>query len=309
MEMKLYYCHNQIDRAGNLRKDEVWLSGQLKSPQALLMPYWRSKSLLSADHSSLGYLLLRQSEHVFSAASETIFLGLDNDRPIFAADLSCHELEEASQLVGIGEFQDLRKVAPQLSQEQASLAAYARGLMQWHKSHAFCSHCGSRSAVIQGGHARECANEACKTMCFPRLDPAIITLIEHIPEHGDPVCLLGVHDTPSGRFCTTLAGFVEPGETLEGAVEREMMEEVGLVVKDIRYVASQPWPFPASIMIGFTAKSDSLKFTLDKDEVPNAAWFTAKELLDASKAKKFSLSKTDSIARFLIENWIYKNIS
>lgn len=307
--MKLFYCQNPIDRAGNLRKDETWLSDQFKSPQALLMPYWRSKSLFSASLDSLSYLLLKQSEHIFSVTTETIFLGLENERPVFAVDLSAYELEEASQLVAAGEFHDLRKVATRLPQEQASLAAYARGLIHWHKTHAYCSHCGSKSEAIQGGHARQCTNQACKAMCFPRLDPAIITLIEHTPQHGEPMCLLGIHDTPAGTICTTLAGFVEPGETLEGAVKREMMEEVGLAVNNVRYVASQPWPFPASIMIGFTAESDSLEFTLDRDEVPNAAWFTAKELLDASQTGKISLSKIDSIARYLIESWISKNIA
>lgn len=304
MDTKLFYCQNQIDRAGNLRKDEAWLTDQINSAQTLLLPYWRSKSLFSDDHE---VLFIEYSEHIFSAATEIIFLGLENERPVFAIDLSGHELEEASLLAGAGEFQDLRKVAPQLPREQASLAAYARGLMHWHKTHAFCSHCGSKSTSIQGGHARKCSNTNCEALCFPRLDPAIITLIEHTPEHGEPLCLLAIHDTPEGTICTTLAGFVEPGETLEGAVKREMMEEVGLNVKNIRYVASQPWPFPASIMIGFIAESDSLEFTPDQDEIVHAAWFTARELREASRTNQISLSKTDSIARFLIESWIDNN--
>lgn len=303
----LSYSHSRIDRAGNLRKDEVWLAKQQNSHQARIIPYWRNQNLVLSSGISFQSITIEKSEHIFLMASEIIFLGLESERPIFAVDLSGYEEDKVLELAGSGEFHDLRKIATLLDHEEASLLAYGRGLMNWHKTHAYCSHCGSKSMSTEGGHSRKCTNATCNALCFPRLDPAIITLIEHIPAKGEPLCLLAVHDTPVGKICSTLAGFVEPGESLEGAVQREMMEEAGLLVKNIEYVASQPWPFPASIMIGFKAESDTLDFKLDKDEIQNAAWFSAKELMTARETGEMRLSKEDSIARFLIEDWITKN--
>jgi NAD+ diphosphatase len=197
----------------------------------------------------------------------------------------------------MGRFEDLRQVAAGLPANDAAILAHARGLMHWRLRHGFCGVCGHGCEPRSAGHAMVCTG--CGAQHFPRTDPAVIMLVVR-----EDRCLLG-HSTrfPKARMFSTLAGFVEPGETLEEAVRREVEEETAVKVGDVRYHSSQPWPFPSSIMLGFHAEGLSDEIAIDPEELQEARWFTLAELRDP-EAHGFALPRRDSIARRLIEDWM-----
>ena len=238
---------------------------------------------------------------------QLIFLGLDHQGPLFALDLSHHRDEQASDLLDAGEFIDLREVAWLLDAQQAAKLAYARGLAFWNRHHRYCGACGSPTLGENGGHVRRCVNEACGRLHFPRTDPAVIMLVEDTRDPARPRCLLGRNARFPSRMVSTLAGFVDPMESLEETVAREVYEECGIHVSDIEYQASQPWPFPSSIMLGFRARATSFDISVDGDEISEAHWFEAAELLEFGEwgddGDGFSLPRRDSIARYLVESW------
>jgi NAD+ diphosphatase len=217
---------------------------------------------------------------------------------VFAVDMS--EAEDPLPLLpdGLGSFVDLRAVGGgRLPQTDASLLAHARGLMHWRTKTRFCGVCGEACEPRTAGHMLACT--ACGTQHFPRTDPAVIMLV-----HREDRILLG-HSTrfPSTRMYSTLAGFVEPGESLEEAVRREVLEEVGVEVGAVHYHSSQPWPFPANIMLGFYGEALTERITIDPTELADARWFTRDELRDPD-AHDFKLPRGDSIAWHLIEDWL-----
>jgi len=170
--------------------------------------------------------------------------------------------------------------------------------MFWHARHQFCGSCGAPTQMRDAGHMRTCLNHKCNLEHFPRTDPAVIMLV-----HQGDKCLLATHGRLKKGTYSTLAGFVEPGETLEHAVRREVLEEAGIKVGEVRYAGSQPWPFPTALMMGFYAKAESTEISLDDDELLDAQWFTRDDLRNFS-SKERSLSSKDSIARCLIEGWL-----
>ena len=177
------------------------------------------------------------------------------------------------------------------------MLAHARGILYWHRNQRFCGACGAGTVAADGGHHRTCTG--CATVLFPRIEPAVITLVE-APPGGPRRCLLGLHR--GGRSFSTLAGFVEIGESLEDAVRREVYEEVGVRVADVAYQASQAWPFPAGIMLGFRAVALDDRVRPDGDEVIEARWFTRAELLDRDRTAGH---QSDSIESFLVESWLH----
>jgi NAD+ diphosphatase len=179
------------------------------------------------------------------------------------------------------------------------MLAYARGLMHWHARHRFCGVCGSPTESAEAGHVRRCTNPACAAMHFPRTDPAVIVLVTD----GSRALLGRQKSWPPGMH-SVLAGFVEPGESLEDTVRREVHEETGIVVDEITYHSSQPWPFPSSIMLGFTARAATTALHVDPDELESAAWFEREFLLNSPENESFKLSRRDSIARRLIDDWL-----
>jgi NAD+ diphosphatase len=217
---------------------------------------------------------------------------------VFALEVG-GEAAEPPDLSRWGRFTDLRQVGPILAREDAALLAYARGLMLWHRRHRFCGNCCAATRACEGGHQRRCMNEACGLTHFPRTDPAVIMLVTS----GDKALLGRQKAWPAGMH-STLAGFVEPGESLEEAVAREVMEEVGVAVEEVRYHSSQPWPFPASIMLGFTARATGESLRIDSDEIERAAWFTREELRNSPEDERLKLPRRDSIAYRLIRDWI-----
>jgi NAD+ diphosphatase len=223
---------------------------------------------------------------------DLIFLGLFRDRPAFA--LSIDGTVDAP-FRELGEFHDLRFLGSVLPADDANLVAHARALVLWHASQIFCGICGSSARACAAGNSRICLNENCRREIFPRVDPAIIVLVTD----GER-CLLGRQASwPEGRY-STIAGFVEPGESLEDAVRRETFEETNIHVGEVRYHSSQPWPFPSSLMLGFVARAESMDIVLNDGELEAAQWFTRKELRSGFPKLPFRIS----IARRLVDDWL-----
>jgi NAD+ diphosphatase len=233
--------------------------------------------------------------------SETVFLGLDTYQlPCFAIDVSHHDVPPEFHSTAM--FDDLRRVGPLLSDHDAAILAYARSLIFWNKHHQYCGICGSPTHSRKGGHERRCSNSDCGAPHFPRTDPAVIMLVHDGKDH---IVMGRQYDWPPGR-CSVLAGFVEPGESLEDSVAREVFEEVGLEVCDIAYHSSQPWPFPSSIMLGFTAKAVTFDIKIDEEEIAEARWVSREEILNTPEDATFTLPRRDSIAYRLVQDWARK---
>ncbi|MDH5500087.1 MAG: NAD(+) diphosphatase, partial [Gammaproteobacteria bacterium] len=237
-------------------------------------------------------LLDRDAAATYLDPGELIFLGVFRDHPAFAFRIDS-SIEKP--LDGLGEFHDLRYLGSILPPDEANLAAHARALVIWHSRQKHCGMCGSPSRAQCGGNTRICTDPACAQTIFPRVDPAIIVLVSNGPQ-----CLLGRQSSwPEGRY-STIAGFVEPGESLEDAVRREVLEESNIDVHDVSYHSSQPWPFPSSLMLGFTASAASSEIVLNDGELEDARWFTRKELQSGFPKLPYRLS----IARRLVDDWL-----
>ena len=283
-----------VDRATGLRTDPVRLAEAWGRPKTRVLPVWRSKHIVVSEQPSrvafVGPDRFRSRDR-----DNAILLGQVDGATFFAVDVS--EVDEPLDELGLDDvhaIMGLREVAPLLSQSDGALLAYANGMMSWHRRHRFCSACGAATASAHAGHVRECP--ACEELHFPRTDPAVIMLVTD----GDE-CLLGRQTAWPHKVYSTLAGFVEPGESLEEAVAREVQEEAGIRVSDVRYHSSQPWPFPGSLMLGFTAVATTRDIELQTDELEDARWFTRDELRAAEEVR---LPSQISIARRLIEDWL-----
>ena len=292
------YAGSPLDRAGLRRDDAAWVEAQLADPASLFVVVWRSKTLITAADSPAGVFLTgAEARESRVAGGPWAFLGLRGERAVFAVDISA--TEDPATLVSGSEtrFEDLRALAGRLPADDASIFAHARALMYWRSRHKFCGVCGGTCAPRSAGHALECAQ--CGSQHFPRTDSAVIMLV-----HRDDRVLLGHSQRfPNTTMYSTLAGFLEPGESLEEAVAREVLEEVGVTVGAVHYHSSQPWPFPSNIMLGFYAEGLSEAITLQEDELRDARWFSRAELRDPA-AHGFQLPRIDSIARRLIEDWM-----
>lgn len=193
--------------------------------------------------------------------------------------------------------QGIRSVGSQLEVTEAGLAAHAVGVANWHHRHPRCSRCGEATVPDQGGHVRTCPS--CGAQHFPRTDPAVIMLATDEQDRA----LLGRQPVwPAGRY-STLAGFVEPGESLEDAVRREVYEEAGVAIGGVQYGGSQPWPFPSSLMLGFFARATSPAIRVDGNEIEDARWFTRDEVTRMTARGDLALPGRLSISRWLIEQW------
>ena len=292
-----------IDRAGVLRSQLPKLESFLDDPQSLIVPVWRDNPLLlrhgegSAARVTLEILELSGARALLDERFELVFLGVLEERGVFAVDLSSlGDPMTLPALRGAAEFADLRMAGMLMPEGDAALAGYARGLLSWHRRNGFCPACGSATAARRGGHVRVCTNESCKLEHFPRTDPAVIVLVQD----GDR-CLIGrQRGWPAGLY-STLAGFVEPGETLEMAVEREIEEESGVRVTDVKYFASQPWPFPQSLMLGFTATAATTELRMDTEELEDLRWVTRDEL---RKPEGFWVPTSYSLASKLLRHFL-----
>jgi NAD+ diphosphatase len=230
-----------------------------------------------------------------------VLLGQEDETAVFALDLSALETPFDSLALDAAQYKflDLRAFGALLDRRDGSLLAYAKAMMHWHSRHRFCGVCGSPTVPVEAGHVRHCTNAACKTSHFPRTDPAVIMLVTD----GEN-CLLGRQKIwPAGMY-STLAGFVEPGESLEEAVAREVYEEAGIEIDCVTYHSSQPWPFPASIMLGFHAAAKTRDIRVDGAELEDARWFSRDWLRRTEDGPEFRKPRKDSIARRLLEDWL-----
>jgi NAD+ diphosphatase len=294
-----FFTGSSIDRVGHLRRDQQWLTDQLASPKTLLIPVWQGQNLFTdeADPAPVMTSAIELKELVGEIRT-TILLGVDENHTYFAVDLPVDKKVRHDLLAGFGRPHSLRQAAGMVDSRQAGLLAFANAMTHWHRSTAFCGVCGSRNISSEAGHLLTCSNQDCRRQHFPRTDPAIIVLVTN----GDS-CLLGRQPVWPPDLYSTIAGFVEPGESLEQAVAREVQEETGVVVKSVTYTSSQPWPFPGSIMLGFYATAETVTLQVDGDELEDARWLTRDKMLDELKARSLRLPSTFSIARRLIEDW------
>jgi NAD+ diphosphatase len=299
-----------LDRAAAWRKDAKLLAEALG--RGWILPVWRGKVLATAD-GSLAWL--RAGDPALLLAREPLFLGLDGDQPRVAVDLSDWEPEAGADAVQAGfmdptvqhhpalstevGFHELRGLMTRLSPREAELAATGKALVQWHRSHGFCAACGAASVLAQGGWQRDCP--ACGAHHFPRTDPVVIMLVTR----GNSVLLGRSPGWPEGMF-SVLAGFVEPGETLEAAVRREVLEEAGITCGAVGYLASQPWPFPASLMIGMRTEATSSAITIDPEELEQALWVSREDVVQvlAGLHPMIRPPRRGAIAEFLLSNWL-----
>ena len=271
-----------LDRAPLERKRPEWLAEQRANPEARAILMSERGIWIDGSH-----LLLA------SPTSDALFLGLAGETPLFADDVSDAEPAE-------GEPAGLREAATELPAGEAALAGYAGSLLAWHRRHRFCANCGTPTEQRDGGHERHCP--ACDAHHFPRTDPVVIVRVEDAEDR----LLLGRQARwPDGRF-SLLAGYVEPGETLEEAVRREVLEESGVVLGEVSYLASQPWPFPSSLMLGFSALATDGEVPAPGDgELAEVRWFEREELERAARGEgELALSPPYSIARRLIDAWL-----
>jgi len=198
----------------------------------------------------------------------------------------------------LGALRDLRNVGVAVAPPVGALLAYARAMIYWERRHRFCGDCGHPTRSTEGGFVRTCTNEACGKQIFPRTDPAIIVIVQS----GDRCLLARQPSWPPGRY-SIIAGFVEPGESLEDAVKREVREEAGIEVSEVYYQSSQPWPFPSSLMVGFMATAATTEFNLFDNELEEARWMTRPQIAEELRAGQLKLPPGLSISRRLIESW------
>lgn len=301
-----------LDRAAHLRgqTDQAKL---LCDEAASVMAVWRGKPLITGQ-GDLSICWLPLDHPFLEDAAPLTFLGLDEAGPRFARDMSSWEPAQQAETLGAfldlseqtsddlpdgSRFAELRMIMTHLSARDAELAATARGVFEWHRTHSFCAKCGAKSTLTQGGWQRDCP--ACGRHHFPRTDPVAIMLIT-----DGNACLLGRSPGwPEGMY-SCLAGFIEPGESVEAAVRREVFEEAGVKVGDVTYLASQPWPFPGSLMIGCHGHAVSRDITIDPAEIEDARWFTREEVMEAFGGRHPVLlpARKGAIAHFLLSNWI-----
>ena len=286
------YAGQGFDRAAPKRQDAAWLAAQRGHPGTRLL-------LMSALEVMIDEMapraLWHSVEELGREVPETaVFLGVDGEVSLFAADL---ELPAPNG----GRYVELRTVGATLPAQEAGLCAYARALAVWHGRNRFCGVCGGSTEIRHGGHMRQCG--ACGAQHFPRSDPAVIVLVIHGDASQGERCLLGHSPRFPDKLYSTLAGFVEPGESLEETARREIFEEAGVELYDLCYRSSQPWPFPASLMLGFRARARSDRLNIDRHELLDAGWFTRAELSDPER-RPIKLPNPDSIARHLIEDWL-----
>jgi NAD+ diphosphatase len=298
------FANGPLDRSGHRRKDAAWLEAAAQDATSLVCAFLGDKPFV--QETAKGFAaqwLAPQALALADRGAPTVFLGVEaGGAAVFAIDLPRGFELGGSVLEGLGDFTDLRMAAATLSDDDAATLGCAKALLDWHRRHRFCANCGAGSTALESGWKRVCS--ACGTEHFPRVDPVAIML----PVQGDR-CLLGRQKRfPPGMY-SALAGFVEPGETVEEAAAREVLEEVGLVATGARYVGAQPWPFPSQLMMGLIVEVEAGD-TLLEDEISAVIWLTKQEAkaaltggVDTPSGRVFAPPKL-AIAHHLMQAWI-----
>ena len=300
MNRHMVFSGSPLDRAGTQRRDRAWLNEQIEAEESRFLPFWRLKVLAKTGATrELGWARSDMRENI-APGSEVVLLGLRDGVAHFALDVSGLEKPEAALgLTGVARFEEVRAMATELSGEDCAIVAQGRAQIDWHARHRFCAVCGAKTTAGQGGLVREC--DECDAEHFPRTDPVVIMVVSN----GD-TCLLGRQAGWPADMYSALAGFVDQGETIEEAVRREVMEETGVRAGRVGYHASQPWPFPSSLMIGCLAEAETSEITVDTAELQEAHWFPRAEIiksLDEPGAGGLSVPGSMAIAHHLIRAW------
>ena len=283
--------HFEAERLGGRRQDPGWLAAALADPGSRYVPVRSGASSYLWNGGAPQALLLdaATAASLFGQSFCTVLLGELDGKPCFALGL-----DEGAALPE-ARHDDLRGVSALLSFEELALLGYARAMVHWQRQHRFCGHCGAPMQSERAGHERVCGR--CGSHWFPRIDPAIIVLVT-----DGARCLLGRQPSwPKGRY-STIAGFVEHGETLEAAVAREVKEETDIEVRSPRYQSSQPWPYPGSLMLGFRAEAESTAINCNDGELEHAAWFSRDDIAD-SVNQGLMMPPSRSISYRLIKAW------
>ena len=292
MQQRNIFSGPYLDRAAHLRQDPAWFAAALADERSRAIPVWNSRNLIAeGDNPRAVFWELARIPPERRTGEDLILLGRIGGTSYFTYEID--SIEPPPVPPGT-RFEDLRLVAAVLPIDEAGLLGYARAIVSWRRRHRFCGTCGAKTLSAKSGHVLVCSDPSCRHEQFPRIDPAIIVLVSD----GERALLGRQPSWPVGRY-STIAGFVEPGESLEDAVAREVFEETGIEVDRIEYQSSQPWPFPASLMLGFTAHALTTEVRLRDEELEDARWFNRADIASNGAV----LPPRQSISFRLIEHW------
>lgn len=299
------YSGNPLDRVSEKRTDGAWVSAKMRDPSSFILPMWRLQPFLLGPENARGPLeagFVRPGlvESLAGPDGVSVLLGVEGDSAYFALDISAaRDPAQEGPLAGLGHFREMRAASMQLPEKDIAILGQAKALIDWHQRHGFCPRCGSPTTLADAGYKRICPS--CSAEHFPRTDPVVIMLATY----GDS-CLLGRGKQFPRGFYSALAGFVEPGETIEEAVRRELHEEVALKTGRVTYFATQPWPFPSSLMIGCFAEALSPDIRTDNHEIEEAFWIEhakVRAILAGDSSAGIGLPPPIAIAHHLIRTW------
>ncbi len=293
-----WFANSPLDRVNQEEDQTAFIERQLNDPSCLFVPLWWGDPLVAGGSAAF---LSEAARSAFPDEAPIIYLGARDGVPHFAVDFSCcADSADAAPLADLGEYTPIRMAAGVVSRNDLAIIGHARWLFEWHRKHPFCAVCGGSTKPKNGGAKRQC-NE-CEAEHFPRSDPVAIVLALH-----EGACLLGRGPHFPPGFLSALAGFIEAAESPEEAAKRELFEEAGVTLTDVRYQFSQPWPFPSSLMMGFIADTEDRVLTLDTNEIEEARWIEIadiKALLNGEERLGVFLPPKFTIARQLLERWV-----
>lgn len=299
----LPFSQMPLERHSRLRAKPEFVANALNSGAKVLLFF---KDMLIASKHFDGLLWFSYDElKPYLTQAPHLYLGEHQQQHYFAYEIT--QVELSNTYFSHTQTDDFRKQISTLKHEDVAISGYAKTLLHWHKTHVYCGRCGSENRSAEGGYARRCSNAKCNHLTFPRHDPAVIMIVTKQFDDGVERCLLGRQASwPKGNY-SALAGFVDAGETLEEAVIREVKEESGVDVERVEYIASQPWPFPSSVMIGFIAHASTSTIDIGEDELEDARWFSKADLLTFGEwgdgPEEFKKPRHSSISRFLLDYW------
>lgn len=301
------FANNPLDRASEKRTDDAWVAERMADPESRYVPFYKLDPFVLPEATpnegkDIAWLPPEMVKPLMPADAVTIFLGINRrGRAMFATDVSAGPNPEDGPLKGMGAFEDLRGLAMkgEITSGELAIMAQAKSMIDWHRRHGFCAMCGHASDITEAGYKRVCP--ACGAEHFPRTDPVAIMLATR----GDYALLGRQPMFPRGMF-SALAGFIEPGESIEEAVHRELMEEANIAVSKVRYHSTQPWPYPSQLMIGCHAEAETDEIKVDGVELAEARWFARDELkkvLAGDQSPGFWVPPPFAIAHQLIRSW------